>query len=135
MYNRAKELESRDHFNDIFKNDLITVSSVCGCHCLCRNGMSPYIGSLLKRGLNEGEMRDMVNPMVEESMVFTSAVGIELLHRINDLYNCYVFTPYFPLSQAQVPSTHPSNTLHIYTPLTFLILSLLFTHNFLSLIS
>jgi hypothetical protein len=44
---------------------------------------------------------------------------------------CYIFTPYFPLStpQTQVHKHHfhPSKPLHVYTPLTFVILSYLYS--------
>jgi hypothetical protein len=49
--------------------------------------MSPYIGALLKRGLNNGEMRDVVSPLMEEVMMYSSAMGVELLYGINEAYN------------------------------------------------
>jgi hypothetical protein len=48
---------------------------------------------------------------------------------------CYVFTPYFPLSTPQTQGhthhIHIKNILHVYTPLTFLILSYLY-HSLIS---
>jgi hypothetical protein len=49
--------------------------------------MSLYIGALLKRGLNKGEMRDVVSPLMEEAMMYSSVVGVELLYGINEAYN------------------------------------------------
>jgi hypothetical protein len=87
MYNQAKDLESKDLFTDIFKNNLIKVAGVRGCHCLCLLETSPYVRALLKWGLMKKENQEVISPLVEDSMMFTSAVGVELLHRMSGVFD------------------------------------------------
>jgi hypothetical protein len=41
---------------------------------------------LLKWGLTKGVTRDMVSPLIEEAMMYTSAVGVELLHVVGEVF-------------------------------------------------
>jgi hypothetical protein len=62
------------------------------------------------------------NPVVVESSPEPEA-GPSQFPQMEE--GCYVFTPYFPFPQAQVPSAHPTS--HVYMPLTLFILSYLYS--------
>ena len=44
-----------------------------------------YLLALFKRGLKRGEAREMAEPILEEGMMFTSMVGIELTNELVDI--------------------------------------------------
>ena len=50
-----------------------------GHHRLCLMEGSPYLEALLKRGFKRRENKETADPILEEAMMFTSMVGVEVL--------------------------------------------------------
>ena len=69
-------------FGDLFKKDLIKVGSIYACQALRMLDISPYLSALFKRGLKKGEARETAEPILEEGMMFTSMVGVELTNEM-----------------------------------------------------
>ena len=47
--------------------------------------VNPYPDALMQRGLKRRETRETANPILEELMMYTATVGVELLHRMVDI--------------------------------------------------
>ena len=47
--------------------------------------MAPYASALIKRGLTKGEPRETIAPEVEEGMMFSAALGVEIAEGMADL--------------------------------------------------
>ena len=85
-YPSAQELFARggakggeDTFNDVFKEDLITVAGMRGRRLMRRMRIDPYPDALIRQGFYRGEPRETANPILESAMMYTSAVGIEVM--------------------------------------------------------
>jgi hypothetical protein len=85
IFDCAENLEEYERFLDLFKKDLIVVARMVGRRKMHQMEVSPYAGALLKRGLMKGEPRENISPKVEEGMMFTSVVGVELTVGLVDL--------------------------------------------------
>ena len=72
-------------FGDLFKKDLIEAGSIYAHRALWTLDISPYLSTLFKRGLKRGEARETAEPILEEGMMFTSMVGVELTNKMVDI--------------------------------------------------
>ena len=72
-------------FGDLFKKDLIEVGSIYARRALRTLDISLYLSALFKRGLKRGEVRETAEPILEEGMMFTSMVGMELTNEMVDI--------------------------------------------------
>ena len=72
-------------FGDLFKRDFIEAGSIYARRALRTLDISPYLGSLLKRGLKRGEARETIEPVVELGMMFSAMVGVELTQEMVDI--------------------------------------------------
>ena len=72
-------------FGDLFKNDLIEAGSIYARRALRTLDISPYLSALFKRGLKRRESRETADPVLEEGMMFTSMVGVDLTIEMVDI--------------------------------------------------
>jgi hypothetical protein len=85
IFDRAKNLSPYERFPDIFKRDLIVAAGCVAKRKLRRIQVEPYVGALIKRGLMKGEAWENISPEVEEGMMFSTVIGIELVEGLADL--------------------------------------------------
>ena len=72
-------------FEDLFKNDFIEAGSIYARRALRALDISPYLSALFKRGLKRRESRETADPVLEEGMMFSSMVGVELTNEMVDI--------------------------------------------------
>ena len=72
-------------FGDLFKKDLIEAGSIYAHWALRTLNISPYLSGLFKRGLKRGEARETADPILEEGMMFSSMIGVELTNKMVDI--------------------------------------------------
>ena len=78
-------LEEDERFADLFKKDLIAMAGVVGRRKLRRIHVAPYAEALMKRGLMKGEPRENISPEVEEGMMFSVALAVEIAEGMANL--------------------------------------------------
>ena len=71
-------------WSDLYKRDMIEAGSMVGHRHLRLIEGSPYLEALLKRGFWRRENRETTNPILEEAMMFTSMVGVEVLSDVGN---------------------------------------------------
>jgi hypothetical protein len=64
---------------------LIATAGVVGRRKLRRIHVAPYTEALMKRGLMKGEPRENISPEVEEGMMFSAALVVEIAEGMADL--------------------------------------------------
>ena len=72
-------------FGDLFKNDFIEAGSIYARRALRTLDISPYLSALFKRGLKRREARETADPILEEGMMFSSMIGVELTQEMVDI--------------------------------------------------
>ena len=72
-------VRDEERWSDLYKKDMIKVGSMVGCRCLHLMEGSPYLEALLRRGFKRCENKETANPILEEVMMYTSMVGVEVL--------------------------------------------------------
>ena len=63
----------------MFKEDLITIASMKGRRLMRKMRIDPYPDALIRRGLYRNEPRETAPPVLESAMMYTSAVGMEIM--------------------------------------------------------
>ena len=63
----------------MFKKDLITIAGMKGRRLMRRMRIDPYPDALIRRGLYKNEPRETAHPILEDVMMYTSAVGMEIM--------------------------------------------------------
>ena len=63
----------------MFKKDLITITRMKGRRLMRRMRIDPYPDALIRRGLYKNEPRETAHPVLEDVMMYTSAVGMEIM--------------------------------------------------------
>ena len=71
-----------ERWSNLYKKDLLEAGSMVGHHHLHQMEGSPYLESLLKRGFKRRENKETADPILEEAMMFTSMVGVEILNNV-----------------------------------------------------
>ena len=63
----------------MFKEDLITVAGMKGRRLMRKMRIDPYPDALIRRGLHKKELRETAEPILEDSMMYMAAMGMELM--------------------------------------------------------
>ena len=63
----------------MFKEDLITIAGMRGRRLMRRMRIDPYPDALIRRGLHKKEPRETANPILEDVMMYSSAVAMEIM--------------------------------------------------------
>ena len=69
-------------WEDLYKKDLLEAGSMMAHHHLRQINGSLYLEALLRRGLKRRENKETANPILEEVMMFTGMVGVEVIEDI-----------------------------------------------------
>ena len=69
----------------MFKKDFIEVAGMRARWKMRKMRIDPYPDAVLHRGLHCKEAREMIDPMVEELMMYSAVVGTEMLSRMVDI--------------------------------------------------
>ena len=68
-----------ERWSDLYKKDMIEAGSMVGRRQLHLMEGSPYLEALLKRGFRRCKNKETTDPILEEAMMFTSMVGVEMM--------------------------------------------------------
>ena len=79
IFERGQADNDEDTFEDVFKEDLVEVTGMKGRRLMRRMRIDPYPGALIRWGLYRREPRETAHPVLESSMMYTSAVGMEIM--------------------------------------------------------
>ena len=79
LFERGRAPGEDDTFNDVFKKDFITVTAMKVRRKMRSMRIDPYPDAILRRGLHKKEPRENADPILEDAMMFTSVVGMELM--------------------------------------------------------
>ena len=85
LFERGQAEGNKDTFNDVFKKDLIEVMSMKVRRKLQRMRIDPYPNAILRQGLRRKEQRENTNPVLEEVMMYSAMVGMEMLSGMADI--------------------------------------------------
>ena len=66
-------------FNDMFKKDFIVVTAMKARRKVWAMRIDPYPDAIICRGLHKREPRETAEPILEEVMMYTSVVGMEMM--------------------------------------------------------
>ena len=66
-------------FNDVFKKDLITATGMKACRKMRKMRIDPYPDTIIRRGLHKKELKEDMDPILEDAMMYTAGVGMELM--------------------------------------------------------
>ena len=66
MFARGGAEGSEDTFNDVFKEDLITIAGMRGRRLMRRMRLEPYTDALIRRGFYKKEPRETAHRVLEE---------------------------------------------------------------------
>ena len=79
MFEHGRAKGEDDTFNDIYKKDLIKVAGMKARRKMRRMRINLYLDTLIRRGLHKKELKETANPILEDAMMYTAAVGMELM--------------------------------------------------------
>ena len=82
LFNQGRANGDEDTFNNVFKKDLIEIARIKGCRKMRQMRANPYPDALLRRGLHKKELRETADPMLEEAMMYSAVVGVEMMEGI-----------------------------------------------------
>ena len=68
-----------DTFNNVYKKDFIKVTGMKACRKMRKMRVDPYPDAVLRRGLLRKEVKETADPILEEVMMYSAVVGVELL--------------------------------------------------------
>ena len=63
----------------MYKKDLIEVTAMKACRKMRRMRIDPYLDALIRRGLHKKELKETADPILEDTMMYTAVVGMELM--------------------------------------------------------
>ena len=63
----------------MFKKDFITATGMKARQKMRKMRIDPYLDAIIRRGLHKKEPRETADPVLEESMMYTAIVGMELM--------------------------------------------------------
>ena len=63
----------------MFKKDLIEIAGMKGRRLMRRMRIDPYPDALIRRGLHKKEPRENADPILEDAMMYTSSVAMEIM--------------------------------------------------------
>ena len=79
MFERGRAPGEDDTFNDVYKKDFITVMAMKARRKMRAMRMDLYPDAIIRRGLHKREPRETTEPVLEEVMMYTSVVGVEMM--------------------------------------------------------
>ena len=79
IYERAVTIHDEEMWSDLYKKDLIEAGSMVGRRHLHQMEGSPYLEALLCWGFKRRENKETADLILEEAMMFTLMVGVEVL--------------------------------------------------------
>ena len=79
LFERGRAEGEDDTFNDVYKKDFIEVTAMKARRKMRSMRIDPYPDAILRRGLHKKEPRETAEPVLEEVMMYTSVVGMELM--------------------------------------------------------
>ena len=79
MFDRGRAEGEDDTFDDVYKKDFVMVVGMKARHKARRMRINPYLEALLRRGLTKKESKETADPILEDGMMYTAAVGMELM--------------------------------------------------------
>ena len=68
-----------DTFNDVFKRDFITATGMKARRKMRKMRIDPYPDAIIWHGLHKKEPRETVDPILEDMMMYTTVVGMEMM--------------------------------------------------------
>ena len=74
-------------FNDVYKKDFIEVTGMKAHWKMRKMRVDPYPDTVLHRGLNRKEVKETTDPILEEAMLYSAVVGMEMLCGLADIYD------------------------------------------------
>ena len=66
-------------FNDVFKKDFIVAIAMKARRKMRAMRINPYSDTVIRRGLHKREPRETTEPILEEAMMYTSVMGMEMM--------------------------------------------------------
>ena len=66
-------------FNDMFKKDFIVATAMKARRKMRAMRIDPYPDAIIRRGLHKREPRETAEPVLEEAMMYTAVVRMEML--------------------------------------------------------
>ena len=63
----------------MYKKDLITVTGMKARQKMRKMRINPYLDALIHQGLSKKELKETADPILEDSMMYTATVGMELM--------------------------------------------------------
>ena len=79
MFERGRAEGEDDTFNDLFKKDFIEVTAMKACRKMRAMRIDPYPDAIIRQGLHKKEHRETAEPVLEEAMMYTAVVGMEMM--------------------------------------------------------
>ena len=79
LFERGRAEGKDDTFNDVYKKDLITAIGMKARRKMRKMRIDPYPDAIIRRGLSKKESKEDVDPILEDAMMYTAAVGMELM--------------------------------------------------------
>ena len=85
LFERGQVEGNEDMFNDVFKKDLIEAMLMKARRKLNWMRIDPYPDAILRCGLKRREPRENTDPILEEAMMYSAVVGMEMLSGMVDI--------------------------------------------------
>ena len=79
LFDHGRSDNAEDTFNDVFKKDLIEITGMKGRKQMRKMRIDPYPDALIRWGLHKKEPRENADPVLEDSMMYTLAVAMEIM--------------------------------------------------------
>ena len=93
LFERGRAPGEEDTFNNVFKKDFIKVTAMKARRKMRAMRIDPYPDAIIRQGLHKREPRETTKPVLEEAMMYTSVVGMEMMEGLAmtlDAVDCLV---------------------------------------------
>ena len=79
MFEQGRAEGEDDLFNDVYKKDLVTAIRMKARRKMRKMRIDPYLDAIIRRGLSKKEPKEDADPILEDAMMYTTSVGMELM--------------------------------------------------------
>ena len=79
LFERGRAPGEDDTFNDVFKRDFIVATAMKARRKMRAMRIDPYPDAIIRRGLHKKEPRETADPVLEEAMMYSVVVGMEMM--------------------------------------------------------
>ena len=79
LFEQGRAAGEDDTFNDVFKKDFIEVTAMKARRKMQAMRIDPYPNTIIRWGLHKKEARETAKPVLEEAMMYTAVVGMEVM--------------------------------------------------------